>query len=135
MQTLYFSYTLQTKAAAVAAVVVILISLIGLCVTSSVTPLGIQMNGFPNATVHWSQLLLQQGPVYEVKVPTSDGCSTIWNEATPLRTRGNTVKNYELNMFGNQMFLTNELNIWVQFVEKLFSKKFWIYLLINWQRN
>ena len=33
MQTLYFSYTLQTKAAAVA-VVVILISLIGLCVTS-----------------------------------------------------------------------------------------------------
>ena len=50
MQTLYFSYTLQTKAAAVA-VVVILISLIGLCVTSSVAPLGIQMNGFPNATV------------------------------------------------------------------------------------
>ena len=48
MQTLYFSYTLQTKAAAVA-VVVILISLIGLCVTSSVAPLGIQMNGFPNA--------------------------------------------------------------------------------------
>ena len=48
MQTLYFSYTLQTKAAAVA-VVVILISLIGLCVTSSVAQLGIQVNGFPNA--------------------------------------------------------------------------------------
>ena len=41
--------------------------------------------------------------------------------ATLLRTRGNTVKNYELNMFGNQMFLTNELNIWIQFVEKLLS--------------
>ena len=50
--------------------------------------------------------------------------------ATLLRTRGNTVKNYELNMFGNQMFLTNELNIWRKFVEKLFSERFWIYKLI-----
>ena len=27
--------------------------------------------------VQWLQLLLQQGPVYEVKVPISDGYSTI----------------------------------------------------------
>ena len=27
--------------------------------------------------VQWSQFLLQQGPVYDVKVPISDGYSTI----------------------------------------------------------
>ena len=27
--------------------------------------------------IQWCQLLLQQGPVYEVKVPTLDGSSTI----------------------------------------------------------
>ena len=53
--------------------------------------------------LQWWQLLLPQGPVYEVKVPNSDGYTQCKNPPTPSRTRGiNTTHQYfQMRYIGN----------------------------------